>query len=62
MSDPDREQPFVSHLLELRSRLLRIVGGILLVFVALSPFSNPIYSALAGPLTRHTASTAPITA
>lgn len=53
MSDPDREQPFVSHLLELRSRLLRIVGGILLVFVALSPFSNPIYSALAVPLTRH---------
>jgi len=53
VSDPDREQPFVSHLLELRSRLLRIVGGILLVFVALSPFSNPIYSALAVPLTRH---------
>ena len=53
MSDPDREQPFVSHLLELRSRLLRIVGGVLLVFVALSPFSNPIYSALAVPLTRH---------
>ncbi len=53
MSAPDREQPFISHLLELRSRLLRIVGGILLVFVALSPFSNPIYSALAVPLTRH---------
>ena len=53
MSDLDREQPFVSHLLELRSRLLRIIGGILLVFVALSPFSNPIYSALAIPLTRH---------
>jgi len=30
-----------------------MVGGILLVFVAMSPFSNPIYSALAGPLTRH---------
>jgi len=53
VSAPDREQPFISHLLELRSRLLRIVGGILLVFVALSPFSNPIYSALAVPLTRH---------
>lgn len=47
------EQPFISHLLELRSRLLRMVGGILLVFIALSPFSNPIYSVLAGPLTRH---------
>lgn len=53
MSDPDREQPLVSHLVELRSRLLRIVIGILVVFVAMSPFSNPIYSALAGPLTRH---------
>ena len=53
MSNPDREQPFISHLIELRNRLLRIVGGILVVFVALSPFSNPIYTALAGPLTRH---------
>lgn len=53
MTDADREQPLVSHLIELRSRLLRIVSGILLVFVTLSPFSNPIYSALAGPLTRH---------
>ncbi len=53
MSDADREQPFISHLIELRTRLLRIVSGVLLVFVALSPFSNPIYSMLAGPLTRH---------
>jgi len=53
VSDTDREQPFVSHLIELRNRLLRMVGGVLLVFVAMSPFSNPIYSALAGPLTRH---------
>ena len=35
------------------ARLLRIVIGILAVFVAMSPFSNPIYTALAGPLTRH---------
>ncbi len=53
MSATDREQPFISHLIELRTRLLRIVSGVLVVFVALSPFSNPIYSALAGPLTRH---------
>ena len=53
MSDADRELPFISHLLELRTRLLRMVGGILLVFIAMSPFANPIYSALAGPLTRH---------
>ena len=53
MSDTDHEQPFISHLVELRTRLLRVVSGVLLVFVALSPFSNPIYSMLAGPLTRH---------
>ena len=53
MSDVDREQPLISHLIELRTRLMRIAGGILVVFVALSPFSNPIYTALAGPLTRH---------
>lgn len=53
MTNADREQPLVSHLIELRTRLMRIVAGILLVFVGLSPFSNPIYTALAGPLTRH---------
>ena len=53
MSNVDREQPLISHLIELRTRLLRIAGGILVVFVALSPFSNPLYTALAGPLTRH---------
>ncbi len=53
MSNPDREQPFISHLIELRTRLLRMVSGVLVVFVALSPFSNPIYTTLAGPLTRH---------
>lgn len=30
-----------------------MVGGIVLVFVVMSPFSNAIYSTLAGPLTRH---------
>lgn len=53
MSDADREQPFISHLIELRTRLVRIVVGIGLMFAVLSPLSNPIYSALAGPLTRH---------
>lgn len=53
MTNADREQPLVSHLIELRSRLLRIVSGILLVFVAMSPFSNPIYTILAKPLLKH---------
>ncbi len=50
MSDVDREQPFVSHLLELRDRLLRIVGVVLAVFLVSSPFANNIYSMMAGPL------------
>ena len=38
------------HLLELRSRLLRAVAGVLLVFVALLPFANRLYAWLARPL------------
>ena len=38
------------HLLELRSRLLRAVAGVLLVFVALLPLSNRLYAWLAQPL------------
>ncbi len=53
MTDTDREQPLVSHLIELRSRLLRMIVGILIVFLALLPFANPIYSALAEPLLKH---------
>jgi sec-independent protein translocase protein TatC len=42
----------VSHLLELRSRLLRAIVGVLLVFVALLPFQNKLYTLVATPLTR----------
>lgn len=41
---------FISHLIELRSRLLRLTIGWLVVFVALFPFANDIYSLLAAPL------------
>jgi sec-independent protein translocase protein TatC len=41
---------FISHLLELRTRLLRIVIGLVVVFVALFPFANHIYTLLAAPL------------
>jgi sec-independent protein translocase protein TatC len=39
-----------AHLLELRSRLLRAVAGILLLFIALLPFGNRLYGWLAQPL------------
>ena len=47
------EQPFISHLIELRDRLLRVVLCVLAVFLALSSFANEIYSFLAGPLLQH---------
>ncbi len=47
------EQPFISHLIELRDRLLRVVLCVLAVFLALAAYANEIYSLLAGPLMKH---------
>jgi len=44
------EQPFLSHLVELRDRLLRMVIAILLVFLVLFPFANEIYTFMAEPI------------
>lgn len=41
---------FISHLIELRSRLLRIVVVFLAVLIGLLPFANKIYTLLAHPL------------
>ncbi|MDZ4141673.1 MAG: twin-arginine translocase subunit TatC [Methylotenera sp.] len=41
---------FISHLIELRNRLLRIVVGFIVVFVVFFPFANKIYALLAAPL------------
>ncbi len=43
-------ESFISHLIELRTRLLRIVLGFVLVFIGLFPFANKIYTLLAAPL------------
>jgi len=48
----DTEQGFVSHLLELRDRLLRMVVCILVLFLALFAFSEEIFSYFAQPLIR----------
>ena len=50
MSTVDESQPLISHLVELRNRLLRCVICVLLVFVALVYFSNDIYHFVAAPL------------
>ena len=52
MTDPgiDSERPLIAHLLELRTRLLRGVVGLLVVLVCLLPFANTLYALLAQPL------------
>jgi sec-independent protein translocase protein TatC len=49
MSD---QETFISHLIELRSRLVRAVAAVMVIFVVLFiwPGSGPIYDALALPL------------
>ncbi|MBA3697071.1 MAG: twin-arginine translocase subunit TatC, partial [Methylotenera sp.] len=41
---------FISHLIELRDRLLRSVIVFIVVFIAFFPFANKIYALLAQPL------------
>jgi sec-independent protein translocase protein TatC len=48
--DIPQEMSLVAHLIELRSCLLRSVVGLLLVFVALFPFAQELYTWLARPL------------
>lgn len=51
--DEDQGQSFVSHLVELRSRLLPCVLAVLVVFLGLLYFAADIYVLLAEPLMRH---------
>jgi sec-independent protein translocase protein TatC len=43
-------EPFVSHLVELRNRLMWAVGAVLLVFICLVPFANDLYEWFAKPV------------
>jgi len=43
-------ESFVSHLIELRNRLIKIVVGMLVVFLGLFPFANEVYALLAAPM------------
>ena len=50
---PDAPQEtFISHLIELRTRLLRSIIAVFIVLLALIPFAKEIYGALAQPLVR----------
>lgn len=52
------ESGFISHLIELRSRLLRSVLCVLVLFLATASYANRIYAMLAEPLLRHMPKTA----
>jgi len=43
-------ESFISHLLELRTRLLYAFGGLLLVFICLVPWASDLYALLAEPM------------
>lgn len=49
-NDPGAEQPFISHLIEMRDRLIRMVIAIVLVFLILFPFANDIYGFVSAPI------------
>ncbi|HET7779301.1 MAG TPA: twin-arginine translocase subunit TatC [Rudaea sp.] len=48
--DEGTEQTFLSHLIELRERLLKAVAAVLVVLLALLPFANRLYHFVAEPL------------
>ncbi|UTW03473.1 twin-arginine translocase subunit TatC [Amphritea atlantica] len=50
-SEDDQEQPIVSHLVELRSRLMRALLAILILFLCLFYFANNLYEIVSAPLT-----------
>ena len=45
-----KEETLITHLLELRDRLLRGILSVLVFFIILAPFANTLYEVLASPL------------
>lgn len=52
-SNAEPAPTFISHLVELRNRLMRALASILLIFLALVYFANDIYEFVATPLISH---------
>lgn len=50
--NPQAEGTLLSHIIELRSRLLRMAVAILVIFVCLAPFADQLFSLIAEPLMR----------
>lgn len=50
MNAPEPSETFISHLIELRTRLVRSIIAVVAVFVCLFPFAKELYALLANPL------------
>ncbi|MBT0730475.1 Sec-independent protein translocase subunit TatC [Rosenbergiella nectarea] len=50
--DVEDTQPLISHLIELRKRLLNCIIAVFVIFLALIYFANDIYQMIAAPLIR----------
>lgn len=46
----ETQDTFIAHLMELRDRLIKMLAGLLLAFLALFPFANKLYTLLAQPM------------
>ncbi len=49
-TEPDAGDSFMSHLVELRSRLVKAAAAVVLLFVCLVPFASHIYDVMAMPM------------
>ncbi len=49
----EKQESLITHLIELRDRLIKTIIGIAVVLLCLFPFANQIYSFLAEPLLKH---------
>ena len=47
---PAQEDTFISHLMELRSRLVKASAGVIIVFLCLMPWAGAIFDLLAHPM------------
>jgi sec-independent protein translocase protein TatC len=50
MSTVESTQPLISHLIELRNRLMRAIVAVVVVFIGLIYFANDIYEFVSSPL------------
>jgi len=50
MASVEQTQPLISHLIELRNRLLKAIVSVVVVFIALIWFANDIYEFVSSPL------------